>query len=87
MKILLTVDGGTFTKKMLAYVAAHDEWLSARQEILGSLLDNLQVGPARDSCHRGPGRSRGRAHICWIITCPNPEHDTCVAPSISRAKS
>jgi hypothetical protein len=26
-------------------------------------------------------------HIASIITFPNPEHDTCVAPSISRAKS
>lgn len=27
MKILLAVDGSPFTKKMLAYLAAHDEWL------------------------------------------------------------
>jgi len=26
-------------------------------------------------------------HMWSIITCPKPEHDTCVAPSISRAKS
>gem|GEM_PF-3776906 len=26
-------------------------------------------------------------HMLSIITCPKPEHDTCVAPSISRAKS
>jgi nucleotide-binding universal stress UspA family protein len=30
MKILLAADGSPFTKKMLAYVAAHDEWLGAR---------------------------------------------------------
>lgn len=30
MKILLAVDGSPFTKKMLAYIAAHDEWLGAR---------------------------------------------------------
>ena len=29
----------------------------------------------------------GRAHLGSIITCPKPEHDTCVAPSIKRAKS
>jgi hypothetical protein len=28
-----------------------------------------------------------RRHMWSIITCPNPEHETCVAPSISRAKS
>ncbi|ALT79109.1 universal stress protein [Paucibacter sp. KCTC 42545] len=28
MKILIAVDGSPFTKRMLAYLAAHDEWLS-----------------------------------------------------------
>ena len=28
-----------------------------------------------------------RRHMCSIMTCPKPEHETCVAPSISRAKS
>lgn len=27
MKILIPVDGSPFTKRMLAYLAAHDEWL------------------------------------------------------------
>lgn len=31
MNILLAVDGSAFTKKMLAYVAAHDEWFGARR--------------------------------------------------------
>ncbi len=29
MKILVPVDGSTFSKHMLAYLAAHDEWLGA----------------------------------------------------------
>ncbi len=29
----------------------------------------------------------GRCHIWSIITCPKPEHETCVAPSSERAKS
>ena len=29
MKILAAVDGSPYTKKMLAYLAAHDEWLGA----------------------------------------------------------
>jgi len=29
MKILVPVDGSPFTKRMLAYLAAHDEWLGA----------------------------------------------------------
>jgi nucleotide-binding universal stress UspA family protein len=34
MNILLAVDGSSFTKRMLAYVAAHDEWLGARHHYL-----------------------------------------------------
>ena len=41
MKILVPVDGSTFTKRMLAYIAAHDEWLGdAHQYTL------LHVAPA-----------------------------------------
>ncbi len=29
MKILAAVDGSSYTKRMLAYLAAHDEWLGA----------------------------------------------------------
>jgi nucleotide-binding universal stress UspA family protein len=29
MKILVAADGSSFTKRMLAYLAAHDEWLGA----------------------------------------------------------
>ncbi|MBL8347424.1 MAG: universal stress protein [Rubrivivax sp.] len=32
MKILLAVDGSAYTKRMLAYLAAHDEWLGAHHE-------------------------------------------------------
>jgi nucleotide-binding universal stress UspA family protein len=31
MKILVAVDGSPFTKRMLAYLAAHDEWLGTHQ--------------------------------------------------------
>jgi len=41
MKILVPVDGSAFTKRMLAYLAAHDEWLGdAHQYTL------LHVAPA-----------------------------------------
>jgi nucleotide-binding universal stress UspA family protein len=30
MKILVAVDGSPFTKRMLAYLAAHDEWLGGQ---------------------------------------------------------
>lgn len=32
MKILIAADGSEYTKRMLAYIAAHDEWLGARHE-------------------------------------------------------
>jgi len=32
MKILIAADGSEYTKRMLAYMAAHDEWLGARHE-------------------------------------------------------
>jgi nucleotide-binding universal stress UspA family protein len=32
MKILVAVDGSEFTKRMLAYLAAHDEWLGDRHD-------------------------------------------------------
>jgi nucleotide-binding universal stress UspA family protein len=32
MKILAAVDGSPFTRRMLAYLAAHDEWLGAQHE-------------------------------------------------------
>lgn len=32
MKILVAVDGSSYTKRMLAYLAAHDEWLGDRHQ-------------------------------------------------------
>ena len=32
MKILAAVDGSPYTKRMLAYLAAHDEWLGSHHE-------------------------------------------------------
>ena len=32
MKILIAADGSIYTKRLLAYVAAHDEWLGGRHE-------------------------------------------------------
>jgi nucleotide-binding universal stress UspA family protein len=32
MKILAAVDGSSYTKRMLAYLAAHDEWLGPQHE-------------------------------------------------------
>ncbi|HSC66041.1 MAG TPA: universal stress protein [Caldimonas sp.] len=32
MKMLIAVDGSDYTKRMLAYIAAHDEWFGARHD-------------------------------------------------------
>ena len=45
MKILVPVDGSRFTKRMLAYLAAHDEWLGAAHDY--TLLHVAQAVPAR----------------------------------------
>ena len=33
MKILVAADGSPYTKRMLAYLAAHDEWLGAQHTL------------------------------------------------------
>lgn len=45
MKILVAVDGSTYTKRMLAYLAAHDEWLGAHHEY--TLLHAVPAVPPR----------------------------------------
>ncbi len=45
MKILLAVDGSPYTKRMLAYLAAHDEWLGAHHEY--TLVHAVPPVPAR----------------------------------------
>lgn len=45
MKILVPVDGSPFTKRMLAYLAAHDEWLGEAHSY--TLLYVAPAVPAR----------------------------------------
>lgn len=45
MKILVPVDGSTFTKRMLGYLAAHDEWLGGAHEY--TVLTSVSPVPAR----------------------------------------
>ena len=44
MKILLAVDGSSYTKRMLAWLTTHEEWLSAPR------IHRVDRG-ARDSAH------------------------------------
>ncbi len=45
MKILVAADGSSFTKRMLAYLAAHDEWLGAHHAY--TVLTVVPPVPAR----------------------------------------
>jgi nucleotide-binding universal stress UspA family protein len=45
MKILAAVDGSPYTKRMLAYIAAHDEWLGAHHEY--TLIHAVPAVPSR----------------------------------------
>lgn len=45
MKILVAVDGSSFTKRMLAYLAAHDEWLGASHDY--TVLTTVPLVPPR----------------------------------------
>jgi nucleotide-binding universal stress UspA family protein len=45
MKILAAVDGSPYTKRMLAYLAAHDEWLGPQHEY--TLLHAVPAVPPR----------------------------------------
>lgn len=45
MKILVAADGSAYTKRMLAYLAAHDEWLGDHHQY--TVLHGVQAVPAR----------------------------------------
>jgi nucleotide-binding universal stress UspA family protein len=45
MKILAAIDGSPYTKRMLAYLAAHDEWLGAHHSY--TLLHAVPAVPSR----------------------------------------
>jgi nucleotide-binding universal stress UspA family protein len=45
MKILAAVDGSPYTKRMLAYLAAHDEWLGSQHQY--TLLHAVSAVPPR----------------------------------------
>lgn len=46
MKILIAVDGSSYTKRMLAYLAAHDEWLGGGRHQY-TVLNTVSPVPAR----------------------------------------
>jgi hypothetical protein len=53
MKILVAVDGSSYTKRMLAYLAAHDEWLGEQHEY--TVLHVVMAVPPRAAASLLPG--------------------------------
>ena len=51
MKILIAVDGSPYTKRMLAYIAAHDEWLGAKHEY--TVIHGVLAVPHRAAAFAG----------------------------------
>jgi nucleotide-binding universal stress UspA family protein len=45
MKILVPVDGSPYTKRMLGYLAAHDEWLGSEHRL--TVVHSVPAIPAR----------------------------------------
>jgi nucleotide-binding universal stress UspA family protein len=45
MRILVAVDGSSYTKRMLAYLAAHDEWLGEQHEY--TVVHSVMAVPPR----------------------------------------
>ena len=57
MKILLAVDGSTYTRRALAYIAAHDEWLGKGHEY--HVLHAVPAVPQRAASLVAPDVVRG----------------------------
>ena len=51
MKILIAADGSAYTKRMLAYLAAHDEWLGAKHDY--TVLHGVLEVPHRAAAFAG----------------------------------
>lgn len=55
MKILIAVDGSEYTKHMLAYLGAHDEWFDGRNEytvvhVVPALPPHAAASLGKESC-------------------------------------
>ena len=60
MKILLAVDGSQYTKRMLAYLAVHDEWFTSDHEY--TAFHGVLALPHRAVAFAGPELVRGYYH-------------------------
>jgi len=57
MKILIAADGSEYTKRRLAYLAAHDEWLGPRHSY--TVIHGVLAVPHRAAAFVGPDVVRG----------------------------
>ena len=51
MKILIAADGSPYTKRMLAYIAAHEEWLGAKHDY--TVIHGVLAVPHRAAAFAG----------------------------------
>ena len=51
MKILIAADGSAYTKRMLAYFAAHDEWLGTKHQY--TVIHSVMAVPHRAAAFVG----------------------------------
>ena len=56
MKILVAVDGSDYTKRMLAYIAAHDEWLGGAHDY--TVIHSVLAVPHRTASFVGAANVR-----------------------------
>jgi nucleotide-binding universal stress UspA family protein len=56
MKILVAVDGSEYTKRMLAYIAAHDEWLGGAHDY--TVIHSVLAVPHHAASFVGPSTVR-----------------------------
>ena len=52
MKILIAVDGSEYTKRMLGYLAAHEEWFGPRHSY--TVIHGVLAVPHRAAAFVGP---------------------------------
>ena len=94
MKILIAADGSPYTKRMLAYIAAHEEWLGAKHDY--TVIHGVLAVPHRAAAFAGQQvvrefyeadaedvfRRSGRSSISWAS---RPSSCTPSATSPSRS--
>ena len=57
MKILVAVDGSKYTRRMLAYLAAHDEWLGSQHQY--TVFNGVLAVPHRAAAFADPQVVKG----------------------------